>query len=64
MRYKSDVFEREKDFLTISELAHRTGKCYRTIHRATKDGKIKVVRFGGSVMISRAEAERILHYGW
>lgn len=53
-----------KEFQTIRELADRAGKCYRTIHRAVQAGKIKSVRFGGSVMIPRREAERVLEKGF
>jgi excisionase family DNA binding protein len=54
----------QKEFDSIPELGQRTGKCYRTIHRAIKDGKIKAVRLGGSVMIPRREVERILAHGF
>ncbi len=54
----------EKDFSTIKELSRRIGLCYRTVHRAVQDGKIKVVRFGGSVMIPRREVERVLERGF
>ena len=54
----------QKEFDSIRELGHMTGKCYRTIHRAIKDGKIKAVRLGGSVMIPRREVERILAHGF
>lgn len=54
----------QKEFDSIREFCQRTGKCYRTIHRAIKDGKIRVIRFGGSVMIPRQEVERILMKGF
>lgn len=54
----------EQEFSSLSELARRCGKCYRTIHRAVQAGKIKTVRFGGSIMVSKSEAERILQHGW
>jgi len=54
----------EKELYSIRELCERTGKCYRTIHRAIQDGKIFKVRLGGSVMIPRREVERILQRGF
>jgi excisionase family DNA binding protein len=54
----------EKELYSIRELCQKTGKCYRTIHRAIKDGKIKDVRLGGSVMVPRREVERILAKGF
>jgi excisionase family DNA binding protein len=54
----------EKEFDSLRELSQRTGKTYRTIHRAVKAGKIKSVRFGGSVMIPRREVERVLTKGF
>jgi excisionase family DNA binding protein len=54
----------EKELYSIRELCQKTGKCYRTIHRAIKDGKIKDIRLGGSVMIPRREVERILVKGF
>ena len=61
---KKEVIARDKDFSTIKELSQRLGKCYRTIHRAVKAGRIKAVRCGGSVMIPRREVERILQRGF
>lgn len=58
---KPDV---QKEFDTISELCQRTGKCYRTIHRAIRAGKIKSVRLGGSVMVPRREVQRVLEKGF
>ena len=52
------------EFDTLRELSERTGKTYRTLHRAVKAGKIKTVRFGGSVMIPRREVERLLTHGF
>jgi excisionase family DNA binding protein len=61
---KKEAPGREKEFSTITELAQRTGKCYRTIHRAVKAGKIKTVHFGASRLIPRREAERVLERGF
>jgi excisionase family DNA binding protein len=54
----------QKELYSIRELCQKTGKCYRTIHRAIKDGKIKDIRLGGSVMVPKQEVERILTYGF
>jgi excisionase family DNA binding protein len=53
-----------REFDSLRELAQRTGKTYRTLHRAVKAGKIKVVRFGGSVMVPKREVARILEKGF
>jgi hypothetical protein len=54
----------EKEFESLRWLSQKTGKTYRTLHRAVKAGKIKVVRFGGSVMVPKREVERILAKGF
>jgi predicted site-specific integrase-resolvase len=54
----------QKEFESLGWLSLRTGKTYRTLHRAVKAGKIKVVRFGGSVMVPKREIERILEKGF
>ncbi len=59
-----DTKQSEKEFSSIRELAARIGKCYRTVHRAVKSGKIKSVRFSGSVMIHQSEVQRVLHKGF
>jgi excisionase family DNA binding protein len=59
-----DKPENQREFDSIRELSLKTGKCYRTIHRAVKAGKIKAIRFGGSLMIPRREVERILQRGF
>lgn len=55
---------RPREFDSLRELSERTGKTYRTIHRAVRAGKIKTVRLGGSVMVPKREVERILTEGW
>jgi len=59
-----DVHQVTKEFDSLRELSQRTGKTYRTLHRAVRAGKIKTVRFGGSVMVPRREVERILTHGF
>jgi excisionase family DNA binding protein len=58
------VREVAKEFDSLRELAQRTGKTYRTLHRAARSGKIKTVRMGGSVMVPKREVERILSHGF
>ncbi len=53
-----------REFDSLRELSQRTGKTYRTLHRAVRAGKIKTVRFGGSVMVPKHEVERILAKGF
>jgi excisionase family DNA binding protein len=53
-----------KEFNSLRELSELTGKTYRTLHRAVRAGKIKIVRFGGSVMVPKREVERILAHGF
>lgn len=53
-----------REFDSLRELSQRTGKTYRTLHRAVRAGKIKTVRFGGSVMVPKREVERILLHGF
>jgi len=54
----------QKEFDSLRDLSQRTGKTYRTLHRAVKAGKIKIVRFGGSVMVPKREVERIIAHGF
>lgn len=56
--------ETSKELYSIPDLCTATGKCYRTIHRRVKEGKIKAIRLGASVMIPRREVERILQRGF
>ena len=60
----SDKHQTQREFESIRALAERTGKCYRTIHRAIKRGRIKAVRLGASVMIPRQEVQKILEKGF
>ena len=53
-----------KELFSIKDLCEKTGKCYRTIHRQIKQGKIVTLRMGASVMIPRREVERILTKGY
>jgi len=54
----------EKQFQSVGYVANVIGKCRRTIYRAIKDGKIKAVTFGTSVMIPASEVKRICEKGF
>jgi excisionase family DNA binding protein len=54
----------EREFESLRWVAEKTGKSYRTIHRAVRAGKIKTIRFGGSVMVSKQEVARVLTKGF
>ena len=54
----------EKQMHSVGDVATVTGKCYATIHRAIKRGKIKTVRLGGSVMVPAHELRRICERGF
>ena len=53
-----------KEFITVGYVAGVTGKCRRTIYQAIKDGKIKAISFGASVMIPADELKRICERGF
>jgi excisionase family DNA binding protein len=53
-----------QEFRTPAHLAGRIGVCRRTIYRAIRDGKIKAITFGASVMIPSAEVERVVAKGF
>lgn len=54
----------EKKFVTLRELSAMIGKAYGTLFRAVKAGKIKSVKFGGSIRISKEEVGRITKEGY
>jgi excisionase family DNA binding protein len=58
------LIKNEKALYNLAEVCKITGKCYSTIHRAIKQGKLKSVRLGGSIMVRKDELERILLEGW
>jgi excisionase family DNA binding protein len=53
-----------KEFLTVGYVAEVIGKCRRTVYRAIKDGKIRAITFGASVMIPADELKRICERGF
>ena len=53
-----------KEMWKLQDLAKETGISYRTLHRAAKEGRIKIVRLGGSIRVPRKERERIIAKGF
>jgi predicted site-specific integrase-resolvase len=56
--------ETEKELFSLKDVCAKTGKCYRTIHRYARMGKIKTIRLGASVMVPKAELLRITTRGF
>ena len=52
------------EFEHLRELAERLGLNYRTVWRAVQEGRVRVVKFGGSLLVPKREVERILAQGW
>jgi excisionase family DNA binding protein len=52
------------EFVSVGYVADLIGKCRRTIYRAIKDGKIKAVTFGTSVMVPASEVKKICERGF
>jgi excisionase family DNA binding protein len=55
---------KKREFDRLRELADRTGLCYRTLYRAGKEGKIKILKLGGTLLVPRREVQRILEQGF
>jgi excisionase family DNA binding protein len=54
----------KSDFVSLREVAERTGTNYRTVHRAAQSNKIRTIRFGMLRKVPRREFERILRSGF
>ena len=54
----------EKQIHSVRDVSGWIGKCPRTVYRAIKDGKIRVIRFGASLGIPDDEVKRILERGF
>jgi excisionase family DNA binding protein len=54
----------EKDLYRLKDVAGRLSLCYRTIHRAVREGRIRTVRCGGAVMVPAGELKRIVEKGF
>ena len=53
-----------RELISLEELARAAGGCYRTVHRYAKLGRIKTIRLGASVRVTRKECERVLTTGF
>jgi len=49
---------------SIKDVADRLRLCYRSVHRAVREGRIQSVRLGGAVRISAGELQRICSKGF
>jgi excisionase family DNA binding protein len=56
--------EAEKAYLSLRELSQQLGVSYRHIHRAVKDGKVRVIRLGTVLRVPQHEVVRILEHGF
>ena len=56
--------EIQAEFVSLKQLAALIGTCYRTVHRAAQNNKIKTIRFQGLVKVPKREVERILTHGF
>jgi excisionase family DNA binding protein len=56
--------ETEKRHFSLRELSERLDVSYRHLHRATKDGRIRVLRLGGAIRVPLKEVERIEEHGF
>jgi excisionase family DNA binding protein len=54
----------EPDFVSLRDVAERTGTAYRTVHRAAESNRIKTIRFGMLRKVPRLEFEKILKQGF
>jgi excisionase family DNA binding protein len=52
------------EFYTLDGLAKRWGTSYRNLHRKVQERKLKVLRLGGLIRVSRKEVERIEEHGF
>lgn len=64
MEQRVEVKKPEKQLHSVNDVCAATGKCYATIHRAIKRGRIRTVRLGGSVMVPTVELRRICEQGF
>lgn len=55
---------RDAEFYTLDKLAKRWDTTYRNLHRKVKEGKLRVIRLGGLLRVSRKEVERIEERGF
>jgi len=63
-RKKDTAARPERDLFPIKDVADRLSLCYRSVHRAVREGRIKSIRIGGSVRIPADELKRICEKGF
>jgi hypothetical protein len=54
----------QKRFSSLRELSQQTGQAYKTLHKAAREGRIKTLRLGGSVVVPLREVQKILKEGY
>lgn len=52
------------EFYSLDGLARRWNTSYRNLHRKVQEGKLKVIRLGGLIRVSRKEVERVEQHGF
>ena len=62
--YMEKEAAQEKDVYRLKDVADRLSLCYRTVHRAVRQGRIKTIRLGGAVGVPAAELRRIREQGF
>jgi excisionase family DNA binding protein len=53
----------ECEFYTLDLLAKRWQTSYRNLHRKVQEGKLRAIRLGALVRVSRKEVERVERHG-
>jgi predicted site-specific integrase-resolvase len=48
---------------TLKEFAASIGVSYDSVFRASRDGRLKVIRFGKRLLVPAAEADRVAREG-
>jgi excisionase family DNA binding protein len=56
--------ETEKTPFSLRELSEQLGVSYRHLHRAVKERRIQVVRFGHLLRVSEREVSRLREHGF
>ena len=54
----------EAEFYSLDGLAKRWDTSYRNLHRKVQEGKLRVIRLGGLIRVSRKEVERVELHGF
>ena len=54
----------EMEFYSLDRLASRWDTSYRNLHRKVQEGKLRAIRLGTLLRISRKEVERVEQHGF